>query len=104
MHNTSARTELRRERRAAAKQDANRQKKAIDNPMYWAAGAEAKVQGILQQVEQHFAQDHPLRMMLTRHRDELSSYIFDGSTPDEDTSDKVDARLVLVPQMRGDDA
>lgn len=104
MHNPSARAEQRRERRQAAKQDAKRQKNAIDNPMYWAAGAEAKIQGILQQVEQHFTEDHPLRMMLTRQRDELSDYIFDGSVPDEVENGAVDARLVLVPQVRGEDA
>jgi hypothetical protein len=99
--NTADRQEQRKTRKAASRADAQRQRDAIQNPKYWAASVEAKVNGILQQVSQQFEEGHPLRVMLTRHCDELGAYIHDGSVayvPDEPAEGLVDARLVLVPQ------
>jgi len=51
----------------------------VDNPGYWACLAEAKVNGLLKQVEQRYPPEHPLRELLSRYSDELGDFIHGNS-------------------------
>lgn len=69
----------RKDRKAVARQDAERMKELYPNPLFWATNLEAKVNGVLKQVEQHFPPDHPLRKLITAQSEELSAFIYAGT-------------------------
>ena len=84
MHQTSRekRSDNRKARKAVSKENATQMQKLYPNPYYWASNLEAKTNGVLKQVEQHFAEDHPLRKLIAAQSEELSAFIYAGRTED----------------------
>jgi hypothetical protein len=80
----------RSQRRKRAREQAVVQKSQSRDPMYWACRAEARVNGLLQQVVQNLDESHPLSQILQKASDELSDFVYySGSVPESPVEEVV---------------
>lgn len=104
MNRQKSKKQRRVERRIEARRKAREAEELVGDPQYWAGNLVDKVDGVLTQVRQQFPEDHPLRVLLVRHAAELHAYLGDApeTLPEDEGAapGKLDARLVLVPQLR----